>query len=435
MPWTRDDADHLLRRAGFGGSLGDVDRIFALGQAGAINAMVNYESTPDPTWSNNAVFSTDTALDQYGLRINLLYQMYTSDRPLHTKMLWFWHNHFTTSFQACEFVDFRVQMSLYRDNAMGNFGTFLNSVYKNAAMLFYLNGNGSNRSGPNQNFARECMELFTIGTGPFTETDVKEAARAFTGWYVLSPPTRVLFDWNQWDNGPKTILGQTAAFNGDSLVAMLAARPETAQRLTKKLYSFFVNETVNVVDQANLAATWTASNGDVRTVMNTLVAAPSFWDPVNRWNLMKTPIDLAFGLMQRFEIVPDRAMMVSTLNGINAMGYAMFDPVNVAGYRQPTMLTGSTNLLSRFQFAAKVIIDWASDTTIARFSAGLVAPVAPGTLITQVAARMGSMPLAANTMTVIQSYLGPTAIAAADLPQRTRDVAFLIACSAEYQLM
>ena len=178
MPWTRDDADHLLRRAGFGGSLGDVDRIFALGQAGAIDALVNYESTPDPTWSNDIQIPQGTAVDTLGGVVNLLYQFYTSARPLHAKMTWFWHGHFTTSYRSVEWKYIPRTIALYRANAMGNFFSFLPSVYKDAGMLLYLNGNGSNWKTPNQNFAREALELFTMGPGAYTETDVRESARA-----------------------------------------------------------------------------------------------------------------------------------------------------------------------------------------------------------------------------------------------------------------
>lgn len=435
MPWTRDDADHLLRRASFGGSLSDVDRIFALGQAGAIDALVNYESTPDPIWLNDTPFPISAMIDAYGTRVNLLYQLFSSTRPLHSKLMWFWHGHFTTSIMACDIAPFRTQLAIYRANAKSTFGTFLSAVYKTAAMLLYLNGNGSNKSGPNQNFARECMELFTTGPGPYTENDVREAARAFTGWYVIWPASGVAFDWNQWDNGPKTILGQTAAFNAESLVAMLAARPETSQRLTKKLYTFFINETINSVDQANLAASWTSSGGDLGVVTNALLSSAGFWDPVNRWTLLKTPMDFAFGLMNRFESVLDRPRLCEAVDAISSMGYSVFNPINVSGYRPSTQLTGTSNLIARYQFAARVINDWTSAATITKFNDGLVAPVAPADLITTVAARMGSMPLNANTMVVLKSYLGPMPIAAADITQRTYDVAFLVACTAEYQLM
>ena len=436
MPWTRDDAEHLSRRAGFGGSIDDVDRLYALGQAGAIDWLVNYDTVDDPTWLNNTMFPMNASVDVYGPRVNLLYQFYTSTRPLHTKMLWYWHGHFTTSYLACEAFVFRRQMATYRANAMGNFGVFLQAVFKEAAMLFYLNGNNSNKSGPNENYAREVMELYTVGTGVFTEADVKAAARAFTGWGVSWPDASVRFDWNQWDNGPKTILGKTAAFNGDTLSAMLADRPETVKRLTYRLYKYFINETTfNWTELAGYGQKWTATDGDIRAVMTTILNGAMFWDPTNRWVLLKTPLDFAFGLMKRFEIQVDRARMVEVLLGIGGIGYSPFDPVNVSGYRSSAMLTGTSAVLNRFQFASKVTIDWATDATIAKFFVGLIAPVAPAALVATVAAQMGCKPLAANTTLILTSYLGATPIADVDLIQKTREVAYLVACTSEYQLL
>ena len=433
MPWTRDDADHLLRRAGFGASLSDVDRYFALGQAGAIDALVNYESTPDPTWDNDTQFPNLVSTDAYGSRVNLLVQFTNSTRPLQTRMLWFWHGHFTTSCWSNEFKYFRTTLQLYRANTLGNFGTLLNGVYKDAGMLLYLNGNGSNYAGPNQNFARECMELYTVGLGTFTETDVREAARSFTGWGVSWPDGAVLFDWKQWDHNPKTILGQTANFNGDSLTAMLAPRYETQWRLTSKLCRTFINEQLNAAEQVRLQQIWSANGGDVRAVVRAMLTGTTFWDPVHRWTITKTPMDYALGLVHRFEIALDRSKLVDTINRISGMGYAVFDPPNVAGYRPTNLLVGTSSLLARYQFASKVINEWASDDTIAKFSAGWAAPFAPSVLITQVASRMGSMPLAANTRAIIENYISTAP--ATSVTQLTRNLAFMIACTAEYQLM
>lgn len=436
MPWTRDDAEHLLRRAGFGGSLDDVDRLFALGQAGAIDALVNYERIPDPIWANNSQFSVDRSIDDWGPRMNVLIQFINSQRPLQAKMLWFWHSHFTTSFQAFPPPIFWQTLSLYRDNALGNFGTLLSGMYKDPGMLMYLNGNCSQKAGPNENFGRECLELFTMGVGTYTEADVKACAQAFSGWSVpfIENATSVI-DWNQWDPNPKTILGETANFTSEQLIAKLAARPETRQRMTGKLYRYFVNNQLNVTDQASMVTTWASTNGNLRTVVSSMLATPPFWDPKNRWTIIKTPMDLVLELLNRFEIVPDRSMMVEVLMSIIGMGYMVFDPPNVAGYRSTDLLVGTSSLLARYKFSSKVINTWASDATMARFSAGLVGPVAPAALIATVVSTMGSMPLAANTLGVLNGYLGTAPIADADLLQRTRDVAFLVACCAEYQLM
>lgn len=436
MAWTREDAAHLLRRAGFGGSLGEVDRTFALGQTAAVDALVDFERTSDPIWSNNNPLGVEKPdEDSYQYRGTLVYRMLASKRPLQTKLLWFWHGHFTTSLSAVDLGNFRKQMQLYRANAVSGFGAFLAAMYKDGAMLQYLNGSGSSKYGPNENFARESMELYTTGSGPYTERDVREAARALTGWEVTYPEQLVRFDNERHDNGTKTILGQTGNFNGEDFMRILAARPETARRITSKLYRFFVSERLNVVEQSRLLQSWGASTGSVRTVMRTLLNAPSFWDPRNRGTVVKSVFDFGLGLLQRFEIVVDRDRANDITNRFGDMGQHPCDPPNPAGYRTGLRLAGASMLLERCQFAAAVIYDWSGATVIGRFNSGLPVPVAPAALVDQVAVRLGSMPLTANTRNAILAYLGTTPIGGNDLADRTRDVAFLIACSPEYQVM
>lgn len=436
MAWTREDAAHLLRRAGFGGSLGDVDRTFALGQAGAVDALVQFERTPDPIWSNDNPLGIDNPdEDGYQYRATLLFQMLGSRRPLQTRMFWFWHGHFTTSLSAVDLRNFRRQVQLYRSNAMAGFGAFLAVMYKDGAMLQYLNGSGSTKYGPNENFAREAMELYTTGAGPYTERDVREAARALTGWEVTYPEQVVRFDNERHDNDPKTILGQTGNFNGEDFMRILAARPETARRITAKLYRFFVSERLNVVEQSRLLQSWTASAGSIRSVMQTLLTAPSFWDPRNRGTVVKTAFDFALGLLQRFEITVDRDRGNDISNRLGDMGQVPANPPNPAGYRSGLQLAGASMLLDRCKFASSVIYDWAGETSIARFNSGLPVPVAPTVLVDQVATRIGSMPLKGNTRNAILAYLGAAPIQRSDLADRTRDVAFLIACCPEYQVM
>lgn len=436
MAWTKEEAAHLLRRAGFGGTLEDVDRVFALGQTGAINAIVDYETTADTVWNNSNPFGLPNVLDEWdGVRTALLYQMLKSRRPLQAKLLWFWHGHFTTPTSAAGNLLFQRQMNTWRTNANGSFAAFLSAVFKDGAMLEYLNGSYSHKDHPNENFAREVQELYTTGTGPYRESDVREAARALTGWEVTWPERNVVFNPDSFDSGTKTFLGQTGNFNGEDIMRILAQRPETARRTCAKLYRSFVSERVNLVEVNGLVRKWTETGGNIKAVMRALFNLPSFWDVRSRGFLFKTPLELALGLMQRLKIDMDldRARALGWMS--NQMGQDPFEPPNPAGYRTGLRLTGASMLLGRTQMAENIIYNWAGDASIAILNGGLASPTPPDTLISTVASRLGVANLTATTRASVASFLGTAGIPRAELNDRTRSVAFLVASSPEFQVM
>lgn len=436
MAWTRDDAAHLLRRAGFGGTLEAVEQTFNLGQAAAIDAIVEYERTTDTVWSNDNPFGHANVLDEWdGVRNALLWQLLNSRRPLQAKLLWFWHGHFTTPVSTAGNKLFQTQMKTWRANANGVFGTFLSVMYKDGAMLRYLNGAGSDREHPNENFAREAMELYTTGTGPYRETDVREAARALTGWDVTWPEEQVVFDPERHDGGSKTVLGQTGNFDGEAVMRILARRPETSRRLCSKLYRTFVSERVNLIDVNRMVQTWNATGGNLKAVLRTMFTLPAFWDPRNRGFLFKDCLDFVFGLVQRLKLSIDLDRMRAIGWGCVQMGQDPFNPPNPAGYRTGLRLTGASMLLQRTQVAWWMFYDWADDAAVRILNGGLTVPVAPDLLVTTVAARLGVSQLNANTRAAILGWLGPQTISRADLPERTRGVGYLVAISPEFQVM
>lgn len=435
MAWTREEAGHLLRRAGFGGSLPAVDRLVALGRDAAIAAVVEYESTTDTAWATDNPLGYADVDDWEGVRTNLMHHLATSARPLEARLTWYWHGHFTTTLSSTSGRLFRQQLRTWRTSAGGTFASFLRAVHKDGAMLQYLNGSYSHKDHPNENYSRESMELYSTGTGPYTEHDVREGARALTGWEVTWPDDVVQFNPDSFDDGQKTILGRTGNFNGDDFMSILAARPETARRVCGRLYRAFVSERINLVEVNRLVATWNANGGNLKSVLRALFRSTAFWDPRNRGTLVKDTLGFGFGLMQRLEIPFDRERLSACLWMFTQMGQAPFDVPNPAGYATGLRLAGASMLLARSQFAHAAVYDWAPASGIARLTAGLATPAAPATLVAQVVERMGAMPLSANTREAIAGYLGTTAIPAASLADRARDVAFFVACSPEYQVM
>lgn len=435
MAWTREDAAHLVRRTGFGAGARRIDETFAAGRARALAGLLDYASVDDPAWSAaNPLGLEKPEEDWYEARLDLLYRLLTSRRPLEAKLAWFWHGHFTTPLGAAGPKLFRRQFATWRANASGRFGEFLSAVYKDGAMLRYLNGAGSHRDHPNENFAREVMELYTTGTGPYTERDVREAARALTGWDVSGPAEEVQYFPERHDDGVKTILGRTGEFDGEAFMGILAARPETARRTCGRLYRFFVSERINLLETDRMVRTWTTTGGNLRAVMGTLLSSAAFWDPRVRGTLVKPPLDFAAGLLRDFDVTLDADRTREMLWSVEQMGVPAFEPPNPAGYRTGLRVTGASMLLSRCQWAWRVVYDWAPDAAVDAIAADLPAPVAPTTLVTRVAAALGIPVPTANTRAALLDYLGSTAIARDRLRERKRDCAYLLACSPEYQV-
>ncbi len=434
MAWTREDAAHLLRRAGFGGSNADVDALFALGQAGAINRIVNYEPIADAAWSSTNPLNLATDFWDF-TRTNLMYLLVRSPRPLEAKLLWFWHGHFTTPIGAAEAKTFRKQMDTWRQYASGNFRDFLLAMYKDAAMLRYLNGASSRKERPNENFARESMELYTTGTGPFREADVREAARALTGWEVSWPEEAVSFNARAFDTGVKTILGRTGNFGGDDFMNILFQRPETSRRICMKLYRTFVSERVNLIEVNNLVAAWNRTGGSIKAVLTTLFNSGSFWDPRNRGTIVKSALEYTAGLMQRLGFAPDLNRTRSIIDSMERAGQTAFAPPNPAGYATGLRLAGASMLLARYEYAYHLIYEIDQARVLAAMTAGIPLPVQPATLTATLVQRLGVPALTATTSAAINEYLGTAAIDSTRINTRALGTLYLLACSPEYQVM
>jgi uncharacterized protein (DUF1800 family) len=230
--------------------------------------------------------------------------------------------------------------------ALGKFSDLLLAVSKEAAMLQFLNNQQNRKQRPNENFAREVMELFTIGRGHYTEQDVKEAARAFTGWgYEANGQFR--FRERQHDNGPKNFMGRTGNFGGEDILRMLLERRETAEYLTTKLYRFFVNDTPNPQHIAPLAEAFYKSGYDIGDLMERMFTAEWFFNAANVGTHIKSPVELLVGLRRQAGLSPKDAKQVVFWQ--KALGQTLFQPPNVAGWPGGRNWIDSSSLLLRLQ--------------------------------------------------------------------------------------
>ena len=378
-PFGRQEIVHLLRRTLFGVKQNNIKAISGKSLSEALDILLNAETVPAPPVNNyNDAAFTDPTVQPGQTWVNSVYdgnangRRYTSykswwiglmlnqNTSLHEKMILFWHNHFAT--ETVDIGDARYVYKhhmLLRKYALGNFKEFVKEITIDPAMLRYLNGYLNNKNSPDENYARELQELFTLGKGPksnYTEGDVKAAARVLTGYTVNATTISSVFDPNRHDTGPKqfsafynnvTITGKTgvnSASETDELINLIFLQNETALHICRRLYRFFVYYEIDDATEANviipMANLFRSSNYEIKPVLKVLFSSDHFFDPVNRAGLIKSPVDLCVGLAREFDMVfPDATDYVNqyymhdyirTL--ASNMQQNIGDPPNVAGW-------------------------------------------------------------------------------------------------------
>ena len=366
-------AHHLLARAGFGGTPDQVRALSQLGLDDAVDYIVEYEGLPQPD-ADASSFRADimrpatpeeaaqlrdarragdeVTLEKYrqmrqarqrtdraqiaDARKWWLERMIETPRPLEEKMTLFWHGHFATGYRAIEDSwHMLMQNQMFRENATGNFASLLSGAIRDPAMLRYLNNNQNRRQRPNENLARELMELFSLGEGnDYTEQDIKEGARALTG-YTYSDDTFVFNERNH-DSETKSILGRTGRFDGDDFVQIILSRRSCSEFICLKLYRFFVNDAPTVPDKeqsrfiANLAKKFRASRYELKPVLKALFRSQHFYDQAHRAAVVKSPTQLTVQVIRTLQ-TPTRELDALTSAGA-LMGQNLFEPPSVKGW-------------------------------------------------------------------------------------------------------
>ena len=403
---TYDDARHLLNRAGFGATESEIRRTIGVTrEQAARNLLDNVRTspvTPPPAWTaeagalryprrgENATEAEKKMFQQEQIREGLelrgwwVGEMLSTPSPLTERMTLFWHNHFVSSQQKVKLAELMYrQNATLRANALGSFADLLHAIARDPAMVIYLD-NAQNRKGsPNENFAREVMELFTLGEGHYTEHDIKEAARAFTGWSLDRQTGQFVFRRFIHDGGEKTVLGRTGKLDGDQVLDILLGEPATAAFITRKLWREFVSLDPDEAAIRRIAQRFRDSRYDIKVALYGLFTSDAFYASENRGVLVKSPIDLVVGTLRQFDIKPGDATPFAVAAA--SMGQNLFAPPNVKGWPgQETWITAST-LLARKQFLERL---FRGDETSSRMLPGANAQ---GTL-TANAGTMGAVP-------------------------------------------
>jgi uncharacterized protein (DUF1800 family) len=368
-----EGARHLLNRAGFGASDSEVRAFAPLSRAEAVDRLLSEtrrEATLAPPafvaepftpyyrfarLNGEELMAVVRVLRQQGLELRAwwLHEMLVTPSPLTERMTLFWHGHFATSQQKVRYGQLMYRQNLLlRREALGSLRLLLHGIARDPAMLVYLDNAGNRRQAPNENFAREVMELFTLGEGHYGERDVKEAARAFTGWSLDRESGEFVFRRAWHDGGEKTVFGRTGRFDGAAVLDLLLEQPRTAEHLTAKLWREFVSPTPDPAEVRRLAAALRDADYQLKPLMRALFTSEAFWAEGNRASLIKSPVDLVVGTMRTFGIRPmDLRPAVFTCA---ALGQNPMSPPNVKGWPGGVAWINSTTLLGRRQWIDRV---------------------------------------------------------------------------------
>ncbi len=362
---------HLRRRTGFSARPSEVEPLLALGIEGAVDKLL--ESPYDHAIDDDAVLRVLQGdmnnLDSRAVAAWWLYRMLVSQQPIQERLALFWHNHFATSASKVQAGRLMlIQIQLFQRLGLDSFHTLALEVAKDPAMLVWLDGNRNVKGKPNENFARELFELFTMGIGHYTERDIQEAARAFTGWSFSRATASFVFNRNQHDDGEKEVFGKRDRFTGEQVIAMAVEHPATARHLARKFYQHFIND-VEPPDERTveeLARVFRESGYSIRALVRRLLLTPAFWSHLNWRKRVKSPVEFVVGALRQVGI-GERLRALNLGEGAGQrllaaylrlatqwtrrIGQALLYPPDVAGWEWGKAWISSTTMLERMRFA------------------------------------------------------------------------------------
>ena len=381
-PFDSVKAAHLLNRAGFGGTEPEIEKVMKLGPSGAVEWLLDFPSsgaeiqTPKDVPSLASIDGLPQDFQQLRLMFagktpeekkTLLMQLQASNQkalvatggwwmrrmafgphPLQEKLTLLWHGHFTTSAK-----DERSALLMWNQNetlrkyAAGNFREFVRQISRDPAMLDYLNNSQNHKEHPNENYARELMELFTLGIGNYTENDVKQSARAFTGWG--HDGEKYVFHRFEHDEGIKYFLGYSGNFNGDDIIDIILSQAACPKYIGGKFYRWFVSEDANDAIAAALGRELRDSDWEMRPVLKTLLTSKAFYSPEVVGAQIKSPVQLVVGTIRLLglDLPPEQALV----GALTQMGQVPLMPPNVKGWPGGRMWINTSTLFVRYNTA------------------------------------------------------------------------------------
>ena len=374
VPMNLDDARHLLARTGFGASPGELQSLLGKTRRQGIEHIVaglrQQPQTPVPAWVTEPVprywtradmeppqrraFNRARDREMAQMRAWWVREMIETRSPQTERLVLFWHDHFATGYGSIN----EMSTSIARQNLMlrrlgsDGFGQILQAIVRDPAMLNYLDNNSNRKGSPNENLAREFLELFTLGEGNYTEADIKAAARALTG-YSIAALRDQQFRFEDWkhDKGRKMLFGHEGAFNADDLIEIILQQPATARFITEKFWHAFIGQhLLNERELTGLAQVFRDSGYHITSLYQHLLASPSFWHADARASIIKSPVDLIVGTIRSTGVVP--ADWQTLPAQLAQLGQNLFEPPNVAGWPGNGAWVTPARLLNRYQWLA-----------------------------------------------------------------------------------
>jgi len=366
-------ARHLLNRTSFAASPSEIETFSGLDREQAVDRLLDATrreaATPPPGWAGAPFQSLrrfrgmspeerklarrEVFQQSFELQSWWLTEMLTTPSPLTEKMTLFWHNHFVSSLQKVRSPQLMYrQNELLRRHALGNFRQLLHAVARDPAMVIYLDSASNRKGRPNENFARELMELFTLGEGRYGEPDVQEAARAFTGWSIEPDSGNFRYRPRAHDDGTKTVLGHTGNLDGDAVLEILLAQPGTAEFIATKFWREFISPEPESAEIARIGRIFRDSGYDIRAAVRAILISDAFYDPRNRGVLIKSPVELVVGTLRQFNVRTGE--VIPFVFTANQLGQRLFAPPNVKGWPGGEAWINSTTLLARKAFLERL---------------------------------------------------------------------------------
>jgi uncharacterized protein (DUF1800 family) len=360
-PWNLRRVVHLHRRAGFAATWSEIQRDLADGPKASVRRLLagkaRSQGVPDD-FAHTANLLAEAAVSSHDparLKAWWLYRMYFGPDPLGERLTLLWHNHFATSnLKVDDLVAMRRQNDLFRRLARARFAELLDAVVHDPALLVWLDGPVNRKGHPNENLGRELMELFTLGIGHYTERDVKEAARALTGWTVAGDRFRE--DGAEHDAGMKTILGRRGRWKGDSLVRILLAHPATAQRLAARLCELFLGEAgAGPAGVKALATGLRAHDLDIGWGVETILRSRAFFAEANLATRVLDPVQYVVGPARALEMFEPPPGTLLLAEWAARLGQDLFYPPNVGGWPGGRSWISPQTMIARANFAAALV--------------------------------------------------------------------------------
>ena len=356
QPWNVRRVVHLHRRVGFAANWETIQRDLREGPDAAIGRLLKPEPKTDFAQTADVIGDAAVGADNpHRLKAWWLYRMLFTPDPLGERLTLMWHNHFATSNLKVKNLDLmRRQNSLFREFGRGPFGPLIQRIAKDPAILIWLDAEANRKEHPNENLAREIMELFTLGVGNYSETDVREAARTLTGWSVKEGRFRNYLQFH--DDGNKTLFGKTGPWKGDDLVQMLIEHPAIATRLSHRLCELFMGEgVINDASVDQLASILRQNKLDIGHAVETIVRSDLFFSDRNIGNRVLSPAEFIVNLIRSLDLLTPPPSTLLLAEWSATLGEDLFYPPNVFGRPGGRAWLTTRSLIGRANFVTTLI--------------------------------------------------------------------------------